>query len=59
MAGDRENGREQEKCSCWMVMRGDTAHPEGWETSEYELVPDPSCPVHGKKRHLLLDDQDE
>jgi len=50
---------EQEaQCTCWVVMRGDTAHPEGWESAEYELVPDPACPVHGRKRHPLLEDDE-
>jgi hypothetical protein len=55
MAGQRETGQEREKCTCWVVMRGDTAHSGEWDTADYEMVPDPGCPVHGKKRHPMLE----
>jgi hypothetical protein len=49
---------ERGKCSCWVVMRGDEARPDGWESAEYELMPNPSCPVHGKKTHLMMEDDE-
>jgi hypothetical protein len=49
---------ERGKCSCWVVMRGDEARPGGWESAEYELVPNPSCPVHGKKTHPMMEDDE-
>jgi hypothetical protein len=47
---------EPEKCTCWVLMRGDHAHPEGWESDEYELIVDPACPEHGPKSHDIMDD---
>jgi hypothetical protein len=41
-----------------VIMRGDTARPDGWESAEYELAPNPSCPVHGRKLHPLLEDEE-
>jgi len=37
-------------------MRGDEARPDGWESAEYELMPNPACPVHGKKTHPMMED---
>jgi hypothetical protein len=34
------------------------ARPDGWESAEFELVPNPSCPVHGRKLHPLLEDEE-
>jgi hypothetical protein len=33
-------------------------HPDGSESVEYEQVPDPDCPVHGKKLYPILEDDD-
>jgi hypothetical protein len=46
------------RCTCWVVMRGDTARPDGWESAEFELVPDSSCPVHGGKPHPIPKDEE-
>jgi hypothetical protein len=54
MRGEEKGG----KCTCWVIMRGDTARPDGWESAEYELAPNPSCPVHGRKLHPLLEDEE-
>jgi hypothetical protein len=48
----------KEECTCWVLLRGEGAHALDWDTADCELVPDPSCPVHGKKRYPILDDED-
>ena len=49
---------QKDGCTCWVLMRDDSAHPQGWDTAEYELVADPACPVHGKKRYPILDHEE-
>ena len=44
------------ECTCWVLMRGDVARPEGGESDEYEMISDPECPEHGKKSHAIRDD---
>lgn len=51
----RRSAAEEEKCTCWVVMRGDEAQPMNRDTADLELVPDPACPVHGRKRYPILD----
>ena len=62
MTGDGTNAEKADdappRCSCWVIMRGDRAGPYGWEGEEYEMIPDPDCPVHGprRKKHPILED---
>ncbi len=51
-------GDTGERCTCWVIMRGEGNQTMDRHTAECELVPDPSCPVHGKKRYPILDDED-
>jgi hypothetical protein len=53
----RGRGTDQ-RCTCWVLLRGDMVHPDGWESMEYEQVPDPKCPVHAKKIYPILEDDD-
>lgn len=57
MPDGRKVRRNEDGCTCWVLMRDDSAHPQGWNTAEYELVPDPACPAHGKKRYPILEDE--
>ena len=52
----RQATGERERCTCWVLVRGDEAQPLNRETADCELVPDPDCPVHGKKRYPILED---
>ena len=54
----RLGGGVEEKCSCWVLLRGEESQPMDPLTADCELVPDPSCPVHGKKRYPIIDDED-
>jgi hypothetical protein len=54
----RRMGGEEERCTCWVLMRGEGSPPLDRQTADCELVPDPSCPVHGKKRYPILDGGD-
>jgi len=47
-----------EKCTCWVLLRSEGPQPLGRDTADCELIPDPSCPVHAKKRYPILDDED-
>jgi hypothetical protein len=42
-----------------VLMRGDAAAPDGWDSQEFELLADPGCPVHGKKWFPILEDDDD
>ena len=46
------------KCTCWVLMRGEGPGSTERYTADCELVPDPCCPVHGKKRFPILDDEE-
>ncbi len=46
------------RCTCWVLMRGEGPQSMDRNTADCELVPDPACPVHGKKRFPILDDED-
>ncbi len=48
---------EVEDCTCWLIMRGEGNQTLDRHTADCELVPDPSCPVHSKKRYPILDDE--
>lgn len=50
--------RPAESCTCWVLLRGDSDQTKDRHTTSCELVPDPSCPVHGKKRFPILEDED-
>lgn len=39
-------------------MRGEGLQSMDRNTADCELVPDPACPVHGKKRFPILEDED-
>lgn len=58
--GDSSRGKPgdgEERCTCWLIMRGEGNQTQDRHTADCELVPDPSCPVHGKKRYPILDDE--
>lgn len=46
------------RCSCWILVRGEGPQCADRDSADCELVPDPSCPVHGRKRIPILDDLD-
>ena len=54
----RKAAGEEEECTCWVLLRGEGAHSLDRDTADCELVPDPSCPVHGKRRYPILDDEE-
>ncbi|MFH1765957.1 MAG: hypothetical protein ABIF09_17355 [Gemmatimonadota bacterium] len=57
LPGRRGKGGEEE-CTCWVLMRGEGPQPPDRDTADCELVPDPACPVHGRKRFPILEDED-
>jgi hypothetical protein len=58
MSEGRGHNHKERRCTCWVLVREDTVHADGWESAEYEQVPDPKCPVHGKKIYPILEDDD-
>ncbi len=48
-------GDNPQKCTCWLIMRGEGNQTKDRHTADCELVPDPSCPVHSKKYFPILD----
>ncbi len=61
MTGGQEGEEVGPRCTCWVIIRGDRARPDGWEGDEYEITPDPDCPIHGRRRkvHPFLEDPEE
>lgn len=55
--GRKSEGGEED-CTCWVLLRGEGSQPLSRETADCELVPDPGCPAHGRKRFPILDDED-
>ncbi len=49
---------EPERCTCWVITRGEGNQTTDRQTADCELVPDPSCPVHGKKQYPILESDD-
>jgi hypothetical protein len=47
---------EEEKCTCWVLMRGDGPENLDRHTADCELVPDPACPVHSRKYFPILEE---
>ena len=54
--GRKAEGGEEE-CTCWVLTRNERPDPQNRETADCELVPDPSCAVHGRRRFPILDDE--
>ena len=46
----------EEKCTCWVLMRGDGPETLDRHTADCELVPDPACPVHSRKYFPILEE---
>jgi hypothetical protein len=46
----------RERCTCWLITRGEGNQTTDRHAADCELVPDPSCPVHGKKHYPILED---
>jgi hypothetical protein len=49
---------EREKCTCWLITRGEGNQTTDRHTADCELIPDPSCPVHGRKFYPILEEED-
>ena len=54
-AGRKHLG-DRGECTCWVLLRGEGPGNVDRSTVDCELVPDPACPVHSRKRYPLLDD---